>query len=260
MLGSTFSNGVPEYDAQYIIVAESLSVIADELEKGREPMEVVREIIKAHKRIVFNGNNYADEWVDEAEKRGLLNLRSTADALPHYTDEKNVALFTKHGVLSKEEVYSRCEILLENYNKTLNIEVQTMLQMVKKDILPAVSAFVSDMSVAVINKQRQFQRISTGEVELDLVKKVSGLQAAIYKNMHALEEVSVSLSAVSDPAELAMAYKNNAIPAMEAVRTSVDAAEELVGTEHAVSLLCGYAVLRITRNTYLKCTKACIFP
>lgn len=230
MLGSTLSTACPNMMLN-TIVAESLSVIADELEKGREPMEVVREIIKAHKRIVFNGNNYADEWVDEAEKRGLLNLRSTADALPHYTDEKNVALFTKHGVLSKEEVYSRCEILLENYNKTLNIEVQTMLQMVKKDILPAVSAFVSDMSVAVINKQAVSEDINC-EVELDLVKKVSGLQAAIYKNMHALEEVSVSLSAVSDPAELAMAYKNNAIPTMEALRTSVDAAEELVGTEY----------------------------
>src|SRR5699024_576366 len=125
-------------------VADVLADFADELEKADDFNAVLQNLIirtyKEHKRIIFNGNNYSDEWVKEAEKRGLLNLRTLADATPHYTDEKNVQMFEKHHVLTRTEVEARCDIELENYWKQLNIEGLTMVDMIRKDILPAVCA------------------------------------------------------------------------------------------------------------------------
>ena len=139
-------------------VAESLRQFADELE-GVENFEqalselIVREI-KAHKRIIFNGNGYDDAWIAEAKKRGLYNLASTPEALPHYTDKKNLQLFTRHGVYTPVEVGSREEILLEEYSKTIRIEALTMLDMLRKLILPACAKFSKDLAEGVMIKSR----------------------------------------------------------------------------------------------------------
>ena len=147
MLGSTANIACPNTILN-TIVADSLDYISDYLE-GKEDVdaalkEILKKILKEHKAIIFNGNNYAPEWVAEAEGRGLLNLKSSADALPHYTDEKNVKLFEKHGVYTRLELESRKEILLEKYAQTINIEAQTMIEMIKKDIIPDVCKYSKD--------------------------------------------------------------------------------------------------------------------
>ena len=115
--------------------------------------DLVKETYLAHKRIVFNGNGYTDEWVAEAAKRGLLNLKSTPEALPYLGSEKNVALFAKHHIFTEAEVKSRVEILLENYSTTISIEAATALDMFHKDILPAVAAYTEDLTKAVLDKK-----------------------------------------------------------------------------------------------------------
>ena len=149
MLGSASSISGPN-TVMNTIVADAISYIADELEKADDvtakAKELIRDLATKHKRIIFNGNNYSDEWVREAESRGLLNLKNTADAVPHLVDEKNITLFTKHGIYTAEELHSRCEILLDNYCKVLHIEALTMLDMSKKEIIPAVSAYLKDLS------------------------------------------------------------------------------------------------------------------
>ena len=145
MLGSSASISGPNIILN-TIVAEELSVFADILENSKDfhndVLELVRKTIIEHKRIIFNGNNYSDEWVAEAEKRGLLNLKTTADALPCFVEKKNVELFVKHKVFFDEEVKARYEILLENYSKVLNIEALTMLDIARKEIIPAVSSYI----------------------------------------------------------------------------------------------------------------------
>lgn len=132
------------------IVAEELSIFADRLEACDDlsagVKEIVKDTLKEHKRIIFNGNNYSDEWVAEAERRGLMNLKTTVDALPHLTDHKNVALFAKHGIFTETELASRKEISLENYAKVLHIEALTALDMVRKAILPAINRYMGDLA------------------------------------------------------------------------------------------------------------------
>ena len=144
MLGSKSSISGPNIVLN-TIVAEELSQFADVLEKAGDfnaaLNDLIRTTIREHKRIIFNGNNYSDEWVAEAERRGLLNLKSTVDALPYYISEKNQSLFTKHKIYTATEIHSRYEILLENYCKTISIEALTMLDMVNKDIFPAVCVY-----------------------------------------------------------------------------------------------------------------------
>ena len=141
MLGSSLSIACPNIMLN-TIVAEELSLFADELEKAEELKPalaaLIKKTIREHKRSLFSGNCYTNELVKEAEKRGLLNLKTTIDALPYYTSEKNIKLFTKHKIFTENEMRSRGEILLENYCKTINIEALTMVDMVQKQILPAV--------------------------------------------------------------------------------------------------------------------------
>lgn len=149
MLGSTFSIAGPNIILN-TIVAEELRQFADTLEKSSNFDEdlntLIKNTIKDHNRIVFNGNNYSDDWIKEAESRGLLNLKTTPDALPYFVSSKNVDLFTKHHVFSESELYSRYEILLENYSKTLHIEALTMIDMTKKDIIPAVLEYQGEIA------------------------------------------------------------------------------------------------------------------
>lgn len=224
MLGSSSSIAGPNYILN-TIVAESLSVFADELEKAEDfeatLAKIVRETIVAHKRILFNGNNYSDEWVAEAEKRGLLNLKSTVEALPHLVAEKNIALFTKHGILTEKEVYSRYEISLENYIKVISIEAITTLDLARQRILPAVSAYASKLVDTAIAKN------SIGiasDVEKSLASKISDLSGKLYSAIEALD-AAIAHEAEGDTLAHAKYCHDVLIPAMNAVREVADALE-----------------------------------
>jgi glutamine synthetase len=138
------------------IVAEVLSQFADRLENAgdfkSELSSMIKETIKKHKRILFNGNNYSEEWVEEAAKRGLLNLKSTVDALPYFISEKNIKLFTKHNIFSESEIHSRYEVMLEGYAKVIHIEALTMIDMVKREIIPSVMGYLKDLSETACSK------------------------------------------------------------------------------------------------------------
>ena len=189
MLGSAVSIACPNFILN-TIVAEALSQFAEELEEADDfdaaLHALIRRTIKKHKRIIFNGNNYAEEWVAEAEERGLLNLKSTADALPYYLEEKNISLFERHRILSREEVESRYEILMENYVKTIRIEALTMLDMAKKNILPAVIGYVKNLAEGAALKQSISVELDS-YAETVAVKKISAMCHQLVESIDALE-------------------------------------------------------------------------
>lgn len=234
MLGSTVSIACPNMILNTII-ADSLCGFADQLEKAADFTatlnDLVRNIIKEHKRIIFNGNNYSPDWVVEAEKRGLLNLHSTAEALPYYIKPENVALFEKYNVLTKTEVHSRYEIQLENYCKQLHIEALTMVDMIKKDILPAACSYMKDLSKEAVTKKQVCGEISC-ELEEKLLKKLSALSAALYKEMEALEASVSDETKFADILEEAKYYRNTVFTAMASTREAADEIESLVGKKY----------------------------
>ena len=211
-------------------VAEELKEFADTLEGAGDFEEALHELIKKtiteHKRIIFNGNGYDDKWIAEAEKRGLLNLRTTPDCLPYSLHEKNLKLFISHKVYSETEMRARYEILSENYCKIINIEALTMIDMAKKDILPAVSKYSHELSDTVIAKA------ACGDIdasyEKELLAKVSRLNAAAYKKTEKLEKAVVKAKEISDTTELSKYYKDAVFAAMSELRITVDELETLV--------------------------------
>ena len=218
------------------IIADELEQFADELE-GKEDFNgalnaLIKRVIKEHKRIIFNGDGYADAWKAEAAKRGLTNLPTTVDALPHYTDEKNVKLFTKHKIYTEVEMQSRQDIILETYAKTINIEALTASDMVKRDILPAVSSYVAELASGVATKKAISDDIPC-EAELDIIKRLSGLQDCAYKKLAALDNAIIGVKEVGeDPIEVATYYKDSVIPAMTELRAVVDEMETLVSSDY----------------------------
>ena len=218
------------------IIADELEQFADELE-GKEDFNgalnaLIKRVIKEHKRIIFNGDGYADAWKVEAEKRGLTNLPTTVDALPHYTDEKNVKLFTKHKIYTEVEMQSRQDIILETYAKTINIEALTASDMVKRDILPAVSSYVAELASGVATKKAISDDIPC-EAELDIIKRLSGLQDCAYKKLAALDNAIIGVKEVGeDPIEVATYYKDSVITAMTELRAVVDEMETLVSSDY----------------------------
>ena len=225
-------------------VAESLRQFADELE-GVENFEqalselIVREI-KAHKRIIFNGNGYDDAWIAEAKKRGLYNLASTPDALPHYTDKKNLQLFTRHGVYTPVEVGSREEILLEEYSKTIRIEALTMLDMLRKLILPACAKFSKDLAEGVmIKKQIGVDAPSEAELVAKITEKTAQLAAAqgvLADKVNAANSVLTEEFAAAPGGRgarrLSRYYRDEVLPAMQAARSLADELENLVAKDY----------------------------
>ena len=188
MLGSTFSISGPNIILN-TIVAESLDQFAEELEGATDLMSAVKAIVKKtyieHKRIIFNGNGYSDEWVKEAKKRGLLNLASAPEALPYFKSKKNIALFEKHGIFSALEVESRTDIMLENYSKVMNIEALTMIDMANKQILPAVTAYIKELAkTALATKELGFE--STAQIAT--AKKLAKLYDASAKSVATLSD------------------------------------------------------------------------
>ncbi|MGO5027428.1 glutamine synthetase III family protein [Candidatus Agathobaculum pullicola] len=231
MLGSAINIACPNIMIN-TAVAEELRLFADELEKADDfqtaLIALIKREIKAHKRIIFNGNGYDDAWVAEAEARGLHNLKSTVDALPHYTDEANVDLFIRHGVYSRVEMESREEALLEEYYKTLHIEALTMSDMVREEILPACVAYQSDLAKTVKNKK---EAGVAGGMEADLLGRVSALTEELYTKGLALD-AAVEQAPDADAETLANYYHNTILPAMDAVRAPADQLEMLVGKKY----------------------------
>ena len=208
-------------------VAESLRQFADALEGAPDFTQalhnLIRDTIKAHKRILFNGNGYDNHWPEEAQRRGLLNLRTTPEALAHLMDEKNVALFERHGVFSAAELRSRYEILLQNYIKVIHIEAQTMMDMVSRDILPAVSTFSARLC-----KNAEVKSSVAGVAcgyEKARCRELSRLTDEIYAICSTLGEAVHHADSAEDTLERAMRYKDDVIRAMDALRAACDACE-----------------------------------
>ena len=211
------------------IVADTLSQFSDELEKSDDfdtaCRKLIRRTLKQHRRIIFNGDGYSEEWIHEAESRGLLNLKSTPEALSHYDDQKNIDLFERNRIFSKREVKARQEILLENYIKIINLEALTMLDMAKKDILPAVSAFTGK-TCATIERKRAVSPDIKVDAELKLVTKLSDLLNEFSERIDALEEeVEAAVEHADSIRELAQYSYTHIFTAMEALRETADKME-----------------------------------
>ncbi len=234
MLGSALNIACPNIMLN-TIVAEELSLFADELEKADDFDSAVKDIIKKafteHQRIIFNGDNYADEWLVEAERRGLSNLRSTPEAFSRYLTEKNVELFTKHKVYTEKELNARYEIMLENYSKVINIEAETMLDMAKKDILPSVSAYVRELTDTALSKKALSDTIPC-DVEIELAEKLSKLNLCFSRKISALEEALIKAKDIDGVQALADFYQGTVFAAMSELRAVGDEMEINVSSDY----------------------------
>ena len=215
-------------------VAEELKQFADELE-GAEDFEgalhdLIKRVIKEHKRIIFNGDGYDDAWIAEAQRRGLKNLKTTPDALAHMMDVKNVKLFTDHKVLTVPELASRHEVRLENYCKVINIEALTMLDMVRKDILPAMSDFSCELADGAA-KKAAFMPDADCSYEKETVKSISALLGAAYRAVRKTEDDLLSSKSIEDFVELADFYKETILDDMRVLRIAVDELETIAPAE-----------------------------
>jgi len=215
-------------------VAEVLRQFADTLEKASDfesaLHDLIRETIKAHKRIIFNGNGYDDAWIQEAEKRGLLNLKTTADAMPKICDKKNVDMLTSHGIFTEAEIFSRRDIMLENYVKTVNIEAQTMIDMARKEIIPAVAKFAADTASAVSVK------CSVASVackyEKKLITQLSDLVDEMDDAASVLEGAVAELKQIQVIVDASEFIRDKVLPAMEALRAAADKAEPMTSADY----------------------------
>ena len=232
MLGSEASVANPNIILN-TAVAECVHQFAEQLKDVPENKmedtihELIKKTIIDHKRVIFNGNGYTDEWIEEAEKRGLFNLKSTPDALPQWIADKNIELFTKYHIFTKEEIESRYEIWLESYSKILNIESNTMVEMVQKDFLPSVFEYIDKLAATAISKKSVIADIST-DAEGKLIKELSDLAGDITKGLETLKADTAAALATEDPLENAKAYQSIVLSDMESLRKSVDAAETLI--------------------------------
>ncbi len=216
------------------IVAEILSQVADRLEKASnveaEVQVLLKEIVINHKKVVFNGNNYSNEWVEEAAKRGLPNISNTADAIPALISQKSIDLFEKHGVFTEKESHSRCEILLEGYLKQINIEALTMVEMARRQILPAAIKFTNQLAVSINNvKATGVSAVISAQSEL--LEEVSSAMASLKKNIEVLEAAIEEASKVEDIYACACAYRDKVFTQMSVLRADADKLETLVDSE-----------------------------
>ena len=231
MVGSTQSVSGPNFVLN-TIVADVLSEIADELEKAADvqamAQKLLRDIAVKHSNIVFNGDNYSAEWVAEAEKRGLPNIRSTVESLKSIPSKQNVDLFSKHCVLSEHELKARTEILLEAYSMQINIEAETMLNMAKRQILPSCCEYATRLGNAVV-------AVSSAGVNADtqtrMLKKVCDSITALERGIEALEEATARATASNGSQKQAESYRDDVIPAMNGVRAAADELETIVDAD-----------------------------
>jgi len=229
-------------------VADVLSGFADELEKADDLRAAVEQIvvdtITRHKRILFSGNSYSDEWKAEAEKRGLLNLPSTPDALPYLIQPRNIALFERQRVYTSEELHSRYEIQLENYCKIIAIEGHTMLDMVNKEIIPAVITYSKTVSDSALAKRAFLPDLSL-PCEEKLVRNLNKLLCGISEKAMELEACMNALPALQTPLARARHCRDSIFQAMEALRILVDQAEMI--TDEKAWPFPGYGKLLTTK-------------
>ena len=232
MLGSEASVANPNIILN-TAVAECVHQFAEQLKDVPEDKmedaihELIKKTIIDHKRVIFNGNGYTDEWIEEAEKRGLFNLKSTPDALPQWIADKNIELFTKYHIFTKEEIESRYEIWLGSYSKILNIESNTMVEMVQKDFLPSVFAYIDKVAATAVAKKSVVSDVSTAS-EGKLIKELSQLADEISTGLETLKADTAKALATEDPLANAKAYQTVVLSDMDELRKSVDAAETLI--------------------------------
>ena len=232
MLGSEASVANPNIILN-TAVAECVHQFAEQLKDVPEDKmedaihELIKKTIIDHKRVIFNGNGYTDEWIEEATKRGLFNLKSTPDALPQWIADKNIELFTKYHIFTKEEIESRYEIWLESYSKILNIESNTMVEMVQKDFLPSVFAYIDKVAATAVAKKSVVSDVSTAS-EGKLIKELSQLADEISTGLETLKADTAKALTTEDPLANAKAYQTVVLSDMDELRKSVDAAETLI--------------------------------
>ena len=236
MLGSAASVANPNIvlnTAVAEVLAEFSAALKDVPEEEMESAvhALLKKPIEEHKRIIFNGNGYTDEWVEEAEKRGLYNLKTTPDALPHFIAEKNIELFTKHGIFTREELFSRYEIWLENYYKTINIESNTLAEMIQKQVIPSVYTYVEKLADTAAAKKSVVADVSVAS-EVALISKLSTLADTMAKDLETLKaDTAKALASSDDVLACSKAYQETVLEDMETLRKSADEAEALIPDE-----------------------------
>ncbi len=217
------------------IVAESLKSYADRLENADNFEEalhsLIRKTIKDHKRIIFNGNGYDDRWIEEAERRGLLNLASTPDCLPYLVSDKNINLFETHKVFTRAEVEARYEIYLDNYNKAINIEALTAIEMLKRDLLPSISHYVAKLAKGINTKALASLTVEC-TYDKAIMKRLSKICNKSFELTEKLEETIKDINAIQGAAEKSVRYKNDVLPLMEEIREMIDEAETITSAEY----------------------------
>ena len=216
------------------MVADVFSQFADRLEKcdnvEKELHLIIKETMEKHKRIIFNGDGYSDEWQEEAKRRGLLNLKSTVDALPLLKSEDNIAMFEHHGVLSRAEINSRVDIVLENYSKTLHIEALTLIEMMNRQVIPAISAYTDKLCRGLINKRSIGVKVDD-TADTEIIARLSAAGAEIYKLNADLKMAVSSAEKLTDMLERATAYHDIVLRLMNDIRKYADSAEAVVSME-----------------------------
>ena len=217
-------------------VAETLQQFADELEGGEDfnatLQALIHKTIKEHKRIIFNGNGYDDEWIEEATKvRGLSNYRTTPDAMPHLLDEKNVKMLTSLKVFSEAELHSRCEIMLENYSKTVLIEANTMVEMAQREILPAIVAYSSELAQAVAAKKAVSESVAC-TYETKLIQKLSTASDQISVFTKELEDAIIQIADIAETVEQSFYIRDVILPKMTSLRVVCDEAEQCTASKY----------------------------
>ena len=236
MLGSAASVANPNIvlnTAVAEVLAEFSASLKDVPEEEMESAvhALLKKTIEEHKRIIFNGNGYTDEWVEEAEKRGLYNLKTTPDALPHFIAEKNIELFTKHGIFTREELFSRYDIWLENYYKTINIESNTLAEMIQKQVIPSVYTYVEKLADTAAAKKSVVADISVAS-EAALISKLSTLADTMAKDLETLKaDTAKALASSDDVLACSKAYQGTVLEDMDVLRKSADEAEALIPDE-----------------------------
>lgn len=233
MLGSAFSVAGPNIILN-TAVAETLRQLADRLEKAKdftaELAHMVRKFYREHKRIIFNGNNYSDEWIAEAEKRGLSNLKTTVDALPEFISQKSVELFTRHHVFTEPELRSRYEILMEGYCKTIHIEALTMADMVQGEVIPACIDYQNDLA-KLLGQKKVCGKYDT-DMEEQLLGRISKLSTCLMKKLKILEDALLESKEERDIFAYASFYRDRIFAAMSELRLIVDELETLVARKY----------------------------
>lgn len=232
MLGSSASVATPNIVLN-TAVAEALAQFYQELEGTKpEDMEeavhaLLKRAIEKHKKIIFNGNGYSEEWVEEATKRGLYNLVSTPDCLPQFIADKNVELFTKHHIFTKEEIFSRYEILLENYTKTVLIEARTLDEMLTKDFLPAVNSYAGETAGNAASKKAFMPSLSTDSEEA-LVSGLTEAYGSLTEGIKELKSLIAKTAAVDDALEAAKLCHTVLLTKMDELAETANKAEALI--------------------------------